>query len=68
MAETTETTETTVAYVLKGYPRLSELFIASEVARLESLGVELRLFVVKPSDEDRHHPVVDRVHGHARTI
>lgn len=50
-----------VAYVLKGYPRLSELFIASEVARLEKLGVAMRLYVLKPRDEDRHHPVVDRI-------
>ena len=40
-----------VAYVLKGYPRRSELFIASEIWRLEQLGVPLRLFVLKPSDE-----------------
>ena len=30
--------ERSVAYVLKGYPRLSELFIASEIWRLEQLG------------------------------
>ncbi|MCB0994390.1 MAG: glycosyltransferase family 4 protein [Acidimicrobiales bacterium] len=50
-----------VAYVLKGYPRLSELFIASEIWRLEQLGVPLRLYVIKPADEDIHHPVVDRI-------
>ena len=46
----------TVAYVLKGYPRLSELFIASEIQRLEQLGVPLRLFVLKPPDEDAPPP------------
>jgi hypothetical protein len=51
----------TVAYVLKGYPRRSEIFIASEIHRLERLGVRLRLFVLKPADEVQHHPVVDRV-------
>ncbi len=50
-----------VAYVLKGYPRISELFIASEIWRLETLGVPLRLYVLKPSDEDVRHPVVDRI-------
>ncbi len=50
-----------VAYVLKGYPRISELFIASEIWRLEQRGVPLRLYVLKPSDEDVRHPVVDRV-------
>lgn len=50
-----------VAYVLKGYPRLSELFIASEIYRLEEAGLPLRLFVLKPADEADHHPVVDRI-------
>ena len=51
----------TVGYVLKGYPRISELFIASEIWRLEQLGLPLRLFVLKPADEAEHHPVVDRI-------
>ena len=51
----------TVGYVLKGYPRISELFIASEIWRLEQLGLPLRLFVLKPADEDVHHPVVDKI-------
>ena len=54
-------TPDTVGYVLKGYPRISELFIASEIWRLEQLGLRLRLFVLKPADESAHHPVVDRI-------
>ena len=50
-----------VAYVLKGYPRLSEVFITSEIYRLERLGVPLRLFVLKAADEDVQHDVVRRV-------
>jgi glycosyltransferase involved in cell wall biosynthesis len=50
-----------VAYVLKGFPRLSELFIASEIHRLEQIGLPLRLFVIKPPDEDVRHPLVDRI-------
>jgi glycosyltransferase involved in cell wall biosynthesis len=50
-----------VAYLLKGYPRISELFIASEIWRLEQLGVPLRLYVLKRSEETMHHPVVDRI-------
>jgi glycosyltransferase involved in cell wall biosynthesis len=50
-----------VAYVLKGFPRMSEMFIASEVYRLEQLGVPLRLFVIKPADETRHHGLVGRI-------
>src|ERR1044071_9086760 len=45
------TTQRTVAYVLKGYPRLSEIFITSEIYRLEQLGVKLRLAVIKHGDE-----------------
>lgn len=50
-----------IGYVLKGYPRISELFIASEIWRLEQLGLPLRLFVLKPADETAHHPVVDKI-------
>ncbi len=50
-----------VAYVLKGYPRISEIFIASEIYRLEQAGLPLRLFVIKPADETARHPVVDRI-------
>ncbi len=50
-----------VAYVLKGYPRLSEVFITSEVYRVERLGVPLRLYVLKAVDEEVHHDVVRRV-------
>jgi glycosyltransferase involved in cell wall biosynthesis len=50
-----------VAYVLKGYPRMSELFIASEIYRLEQLGVPLRLYVIKPADEARQHGIVARI-------
>lgn len=53
--------EGTVAYVVKGWPRLSELFIASEIWRLEQLGVRIRLHVLRPPDEEARHPVVDRV-------
>ncbi len=51
----------TVAYVLKGFPRMSEMFIASEIYRLEQLGVPLRLFVIKPSDETQQHRLVERI-------
>lgn len=50
-----------VAYVLKGYPRISEIFIASEIYRLEQLGLPVRLFVLKPADEATTHPVVERI-------
>lgn len=57
----TDLPEGAVGYVLKGYPRLSEIFITSEIHRVESLGVPLRLFVLKAADEAVQHPVVQRV-------
>lgn len=53
-----------IAYVLKAYPRASEPFILSEIHRLETLGVPLRLFATKqaePYDRLPHHPVIDRI-------
>src|SRR5919205_760696 len=51
----------TVAYVLKGYPRLSEIFITSEIYRLEQLGVKLRLAVIKHSDELHTNSLFDKI-------
>ncbi|HSE15906.1 MAG TPA: glycosyltransferase [Pyrinomonadaceae bacterium] len=50
-----------VAYVLKGFPRLSEMFIASEIYQLEQMGLRLKLYVVMPPDERMHHEIVDRI-------
>src|SRR4029079_6572122 len=51
MNTSSQTTHGTVAYVLKGYPRLSEIFITSELYSLEQLGVKLRLAVIQHGDE-----------------
>src|SRR5919109_83818 len=56
--------ERAVGYVLMGFPRLSETFIASEVHRVEQAGIRVRLFVIKPVEErerDLRHPVVDAI-------
>jgi glycosyltransferase involved in cell wall biosynthesis len=55
--------EPAIGYVLKGYPRLSELFIASEIHRLEQSGVRLRLFVITRPDEALRHALIDRIHA-----
>lgn len=54
----------TVAYVLMGFPRVSETFIASEIHRVEQAGVPLRLFVIKPveaREQGHRHPVLDAI-------
>jgi glycosyltransferase involved in cell wall biosynthesis len=44
-----------VAFVLKGYPRLSETFIAQEILALERRGIELHLYSLRhPTDADVH--------------
>ncbi len=53
--------EGAVAYILKGFPRLSETFIASEIYRLEQVGLRLKLFVIKPADENEKNEIVDRI-------
>ena len=53
-----------LGYVLMGYPRVSETFIASELLRVERAGVPVRLFVIKPVEAREHglrHPVVDAI-------
>jgi glycosyltransferase involved in cell wall biosynthesis len=60
--------EHAVAYVLKGFPRRSETFIASEIHRVEQLGVRTRIFVLKPADEPDRHPVVDRIRAVPRYL
>jgi len=61
MNSTAKTTKGTVAYVLKGYPRLSEIFITSEIYRLEQLGVKLRLAVIKHGDELPANTLFNRI-------
>lgn len=50
-----------VAVVLKGWPRLSETFIAQEIAGLEAQGVALELWSMRRPTDPARHPVHDRV-------
>ncbi len=44
-----------VAFVLKGYPRLSETFIAQEILALEQRGLEIQIVSLRhPTDPDVH--------------
>ena len=42
---------TVIAYILKGFPRISETFIANEVRLLTHFGLQLKLFSIKHGDE-----------------
>ncbi len=46
-----------VVFVLKGYPRLSEAFIAHEIAALERRGLDLLIVSLRRPTDDRVHPV-----------
>ena len=50
-----------VAYILKGYPRLSETFIINEIYLLEQMGLRLRIFSLKPPEEKKNHAIVDKI-------
>ena len=58
--------EARVAVVLKGWPRLSETFIAQEIAGLEARGVVLEVWSLRRPTDAARHPVHDRVA--ARTV
>ena len=46
-----------VAFVLKGYPRLSETFIAQEIAALEKAGLRLLIVSLRQPTDRAVHPV-----------
>jgi glycosyltransferase involved in cell wall biosynthesis len=50
-----------VAVVLKGWPRLSETFIAQEIAGLEARGVALEIWSLRRPTDVARHPVHARV-------
>ncbi|HEX3951971.1 MAG TPA: glycosyltransferase family 4 protein [Stellaceae bacterium] len=51
-----------VAFVLKGYPRLSETFIAQEILALERLGLAIQIVSMRHPTDPATHPV----HGQIR--
>lgn len=51
-----------IAFVLKGYPRLSETFIANEIRALEERGLDLRIVSLRHPTDAKTHPV----HGEIR--
>jgi glycosyltransferase involved in cell wall biosynthesis len=54
-----------IAVVLKGYPRLSETFIAQEILALEQRGFDLRLISLRHPTDKKRHPVHDEIRATA---
>lgn len=50
-----------IVVLLKGYPRLSETFIAQELLGLERAGLELRLVAMRHPTDRKRHPVHDEI-------
>jgi glycosyltransferase involved in cell wall biosynthesis len=46
-----------IAFVLKGYPRLSETFIAQEIAALEQRGLEILIVSLRHPTDRATHPI-----------
>lgn len=48
---------TEIGFILKGYPRLSETFIAQEIFLLEQRGFRLRIYSMRAARDEKRHPV-----------
>jgi glycosyltransferase involved in cell wall biosynthesis len=57
-----------IVVVLKGYPRLSETFIAQELLGLERAGLELVLVSLRHPTDTRRHPVHDEIRAPVRYL
>jgi glycosyltransferase involved in cell wall biosynthesis len=58
----------TVAVVVKGYPRLSETFIAQEIRGLEERGLRLRIVSLRHPTDRHLHPVHDEIEAPVRYL
>ncbi len=50
-----------VAFILKGYPRVSETFIAQEIYQLEQRGFQIEILSLRQAREPERQPIVGRV-------
>jgi len=50
-----------LGFVLKGYPRLSETFIAQEITNLEARGFLIDIYSLRHPTDKSTHPVHDRI-------
>ena len=50
-----------IAVVVKGYPRLSETFIAQEILALQERGVDLAIWSLRHPTDGRRHALHDRI-------
>ena len=58
----------TLAVVVKGYPRLSETFVAQELLALEGRGFGFEIWSLRHPYDDRTHPLHDRIRARPRYL
>jgi len=52
---------TAIAFILKGYPRLSETFIAQEILALEQTGLDIRIVSLRHPTDRQQHPLIGQI-------
>lgn len=51
----------TILFLLKGYPRLSETFIAQEIRALEERGINIKIVSLRFPTDKKTHPIVAEI-------
>lgn len=57
-----------LAVVVKGWPRLSETFIAQELVALEEAGLDFDIWSLRHPTDTKTHPLHDRLHAPVRYL
>src|SRR5262249_27015435 len=50
-----------IVFLLKGYPRLSETFVAQEIRGLEKRGLRIRIVALRRPTDRKTHPIVSEI-------
>ena len=51
----------TTAIIVKGYPRLSETFIAQEIFELEKSGLNIQIISLRKPTDKKIHPIHNQI-------
>lgn len=57
-----------VAYIVKRYPRYSETFIVNEIIAHEAAGLEIEIFSLRPTSDERFQDAISRVRARVTYI
>ncbi|MEM1004182.1 MAG: glycosyltransferase [Pseudomonadota bacterium] len=62
------TEDAKLAVLVKGWPRLSETFIAQELVALQDAGHRFDIWSLRHPTDTKRHPLHDRFHGHVHYL